>query len=78
MMCYKDRAWCSQSLGDPKTRCANYKCDRNLTPEEREQAVKWWGATFKRDDNGSGPPVMHHDYKNYDCGYIPLNEIREL
>lgn len=40
MMCYKDRAWCIESLGDPNNRCTNYSCDRNLNPEERKQAIR--------------------------------------
>lgn len=65
-MCYKDRAWCMESLGDPETKCVNYKCDRNLNPEERKQAIRWW--------RGTNFPISVVNFKTEDCGYVPTDK----
>lgn len=65
-MCYKDRAWCKHSLGDPKTKCVNYKCYRNLNPEERKQAIRWW--------RGTNFPISVCDFKTEECGYVSINK----
>lgn len=67
MICYRDRTWCSTAYLHG---CGNNDCPANFTEEHRKLARNWW-APFKRDGDDSGPPVMHHDYKNHDCGYIP-------
>lgn len=66
MICYKDRAWCKESLGDPSNRCTNYSCDRNLSPEERDRAIKWWGST--------NFPVSVVNFKTEGCGYVSINK----
>lgn len=37
MICYKDRAWCSNP------NCDN-KCGRQFTEEDHKAAVRWWGS----------------------------------
>lgn len=35
MMCYKDMTFCAAN-------CATVKCHRNLTPDVKDGARKWW------------------------------------
>lgn len=65
MICYKDKSWCSASLGDPNERCKNYLCDRNFTQEEKNKAIKWWGNVDF--------PYSNKDFKKEGCGYINEN-----
>jgi len=54
MICYRDRTWCKFYL-----LCrSGYNCDRALTPEVVENAMRWWG-----DDS---PPIcVYSDFP--DC-----------
>ncbi len=38
MICFKDKAFCSDS-----NRCANERCNYHFGPEEQEAAEEWWG-----------------------------------
>lgn len=62
MICYMDRAFCSQSMGGDATRCTNTKCSRNFTEEHRANSRKWWG--------GDGAPISVSPFKTADCGYM--------
>lgn len=61
---YKDRTWCVSSY-----LCANTECDRNLSEEEVQQAIKWWG--------GLDFPYAVGDIKTEGCGFQP-RELKEL
>lgn len=41
MICYKDMTFCSFYKVCKKGK----ECDRALTKEVREKAIKWWGST---------------------------------
>lgn len=60
MISYKDRTWCSHSHN-----CANSSCDRNLTGDEIEKALEWWG--------GLDFPICYVDFKTENCGYSQIN-----
>ena len=51
MICYKDKTFCPfyQNCKEGKT------CDRALTPEVIDQAVKWW--------RGKGAPIAQYAEK---------------
>ena len=36
MLCFKDITFC-------EAECGNTNCDRRLTDEVQQQAIKWWG-----------------------------------
>jgi hypothetical protein len=59
MICYKDRSWCD-------TPCGNITCDRNLTEEEFNNAVRWSTNSLKTPH----PPIMLAKFRTEDCGYI--------
>ena len=65
MICYKDKSWCSASLGDPNERCKNYLCDKNFTPEERE---------ISHEVLGNNCILSICNFKTKDCGYINENK----
>ena len=64
MLCYKDRTWCNSI-------CANIECRLNLTDNEVENAIKWWGSKY--------PPIAFANFKDSDeCpGYIERIDIDE-
>lgn len=36
LFCYKDMTFCNSD-------CSNTRCHRNFSPEQRANAIKWWG-----------------------------------
>lgn len=52
MICFLDRTFCSSD-------CTNSECSRNLTPELRAGARRWWG----RDCADEDIPIAFTDYK---------------
>lgn len=61
MMCYKDKTWCSESF-----QCTNTDCDRNLSPDEIENAVTWWG--------NFDFPVSYRYFRTDYCGFVELKQ----
>lgn len=35
MICYRDMTFCSSN-------CINTRCFRNFSPEQKEEAARWW------------------------------------
>lgn len=57
MICYKDRAFCSSD-------CVNRECYRNLTPELREGARRWWSH------DPDNVPIAFSDFSKDCVAYI--------
>ena len=66
MICYRDTTFCTYYQT-----CANQEdCNRKLTPEVKEAAIKWWGSD-------QAPVAMFADYP-YCFEIHSTNEDEEL
>lgn len=41
MICFRDMAFCTASVGKKRPLCSNYTCPRQFTEQQRQAAFRW-------------------------------------